>query len=55
MQKCNGKAYKILDGLPISLGQVQYEQIRQQWPGAVAENDHSFYNRDQEQCPNEKL
>ena len=39
-----------LDQLSISLGQVQHEQIRQTWPRATAENDHSCYNRDQEQC-----
>ena len=47
--KCNGKADKTLDGIPISLGQVQHRQIRQQWLRAVAQNDHSCYNRDQEQ------
>ena len=54
MQKCNGKVNKILDGLPISLGEVQHKQIRHQWPGAVAENDHSCYNRDQDQCTQQK-
>ena len=29
MQNFKGKVNKILDGLPISLGQVQHEQIRQ--------------------------
>ena len=28
-QKCNGKMSKILDGLSISLGEIQHEQIRQ--------------------------
>ena len=54
MQKCNGNVNKILDGLPISLGQVQHEQIRQTWPRAIAENDHSCYDRDQEQCTQQK-
>ena len=52
--KINGKANKILDGLPISLGQVQHEQIRQQWAKAIAENDHSCYDRDQEHCTQQK-
>ena len=50
MQKCNGNVNMILDGLPISLGQVQHEQVRQTWPRAIVENDHSCYDRDQEQC-----
>ena len=54
MQKCNGNANKILDGLPVSLGKVQHEQIRQTWPRAIAENDHSCYNRDQQQCTQQK-
>ena len=53
-KKCNGNANKILDGLPISVGQVQHGQTRQTWPRAVAENDHSCYDRDQEQCTQQK-
>ena len=54
IKKCNGNVNKILDGLPVSLGQVQHEQIRQKRPRAVVENDHSCYNRDQEQCNQQK-
>ena len=54
MQKCNGNTNKTLDGLSISLGQVQHNQIRQKWPRAIAENDHSCYDRDQEQCTQQK-
>ena len=50
MQNFNGRAKKNLDGLPVRIGQVQHEQIRQQLPGAMAENDHLCYDRDQEQC-----
>ena len=35
MQNFNGRVNKKLDGLPMSLGQVQHEQIRQQWPRAM--------------------
>ena len=54
MQKCNGNTNRILGGLPISLGQVQHEQIRQTWPRAIVEKDHSCYDRDQEQCTQQK-
>ena len=54
MQTFNGKANKILDGLLISLGQVQHKQIRQKWPRAIVENDHLCYTRDQEQCAQQK-
>ena len=54
MQNFNGRMNKNLDGLPMSLGQVHHEQIRQQWPRAVVENDHLFYDRDQEQCTQQK-
>ena len=54
MQNFNGKVNKNTDGLPVSLGQVQHEQIRQQWPQAVVENDHLCYGRDQEQCTQQK-
>ena len=39
MQKCNGNANRVLDGLAISLGQVQHEQVRQTWPRAAVGND----------------
>ena len=45
---------RFLDGSPMSLGQAQHEQIRQQWPRAIAENDHSCYDRDQDQCTQQK-
>ena len=54
MQIFNGRANKNLDGLPMSLGQIQHEQIRQQWPRVIAEKDHLCYNRGQEQCTNQK-
>ena len=54
MQNINGRVNKNLDGLPMSLGQVQHEQIEQQCPTAIVENDHPCYNRDQEQCTQQK-
>ena len=50
MQNFNGRANKNLDGLPVSLCQVQHKQIMQQCPRAVAENNHPCYDRDQAQC-----
>ena len=46
---------KILDGLPISLDQVQHNQIRHQWPKCVVKNDHLYYDRDQEQNTQQKV
>ena len=34
-QKHNSKMGKILDELPMSLGQTQQEQIQNQWPNSV--------------------
>ena len=53
--KHNGKTSKILDGLPISLGQVQHKQIRHKWPKSVAKHDHLYYDRDQEQSTQQKV
>ena len=44
VQKCNSKMGKILDGLPMSLGQTQHEQIWHQWPNSVPKNYHLHYN-----------
>ena len=40
MQNVNGRMNKNIDGLPMSLGQVQNEQIRLQWPRSIVEIDH---------------
>ena len=46
---------KILDGLPMSLGQTQHEQICHQWPNSVPKNDHLHYNRDPVQNTHHKM
>ena len=45
-QNYNSKMGKILDGLPVSLGQTQHEHIQHQWPNFVPKNDHLHYNRE---------
>ena len=55
LKNFNGKASKVLDGLPICFGQVQHKQIRHQWPKSVATNNHLYYERDQEQNTQQKL
>ena len=48
IQNFNNRAKKNPDGLPMHIGQAQREQIRQQWPRAIAETVYPFYDRDQD-------
>ena len=54
-QECNSKVGVILDGLPISLGHTQHEQIRHQQPSSVPKIDHLHYDREQEQNTQQKV
>ena len=41
-QECSSKVSKILDGLPMSLGQAQHKRRRNQWPNSVVKNNHLY-------------
>ena len=45
---------KILDGLSMSLGQTQNEQIQHQWSNSVLKNDHLHYDGEPAQNTQQK-
>ena len=53
-QEHNGKVSKILDGLPMSLGQAQHEQISHQWPNSVAKMITYTMTEIKNRIPNKK-
>ena len=54
-QNHNSKIGKILDGLPMSIGQIQHEQIWHQWPNSMSKKDHLHYNGEPAQNIHHKM
>ena len=54
IQEHISKMSKFLDGLPMSLGEAQHEQIRNQWPNSVVKNDYLYYGKEQDQNTEQK-
>ena len=50
----NSKMGKILDGLPVSLGQTQHEQIQHQWPNSVPKRITCITMENQHKIPTTK-